>query len=63
MAADERDLRDLWCSAARQASDAQLIGCVAIGLAAVLAFAVGALIDVNRTLRWWPVILPALLVV
>ena len=55
------DLRDVWSSAARRASDTQLAACVALAIVAALAFGVGLLISVRRTLPWWPLVLPALL--
>jgi hypothetical protein len=55
------DLRDLWCSTARRATDAQLVACVAVAVVAAIAFGVGALIDVRRATHWWALLLVALL--
>jgi hypothetical protein len=55
------DLRDLWCSTARRASDSQLAACVAVAIAAGVGFGIGALLDVRRAFHWWPLVLPALL--
>lgn len=61
MTSESGDLRDLWCSTARRATDAQLVACVAVAIAAALAFGIGALLDVRRAFHWWPIVLPALL--
>jgi hypothetical protein len=58
VAGDDGDLRDVWCSAARRASDAQLVVCVGLAIGAALTFVIGALVDLQRALRWWPLILP-----
>jgi hypothetical protein len=61
MTSESGDLRDLWCSTARRASDIQLAACVALAIGAAIGFGIGALVDVRRALHWWPVLLPALL--
>lgn len=55
------DLRALWCSTARRATDAQLVVCVALALVAAIGFGVGAFVDMRRTSGWWPLMLLALL--
>jgi len=57
---DAGELREVWSSAARRASDAKLVACVAVAIVAALAFGVGLLISVRRTFPWWPLVLPAL---
>jgi hypothetical protein len=61
ISSDNAELRDVWCSAARSASDAQLVACVAIAILVALTFAVLLFVDVRRTLSWWPVLLLGLL--
>jgi hypothetical protein len=61
MSTEDGDLRDVWCSAARRATDAQLVACVAAAMVAAVAFGIGALVDVRAAFRWWPLVLPALL--
>jgi hypothetical protein len=59
---NEADIRELWYDAAHRASDAQLVACVAVALIAAVGFGIAMLVDVRRTLRWWPLILPAFFV-
>lgn len=58
---DAADLREVWSSTARRATDAQLVACVVVAIAAAIAFGIGALIDLRWTMRWWPLLLLALL--
>jgi hypothetical protein len=60
MASEDSDLREIWCSAARAATDMQLVACVAVAIVVGLSFAVALLIDVRRALNWWPAVLPGL---
>ncbi|HEY4306425.1 MAG TPA: hypothetical protein VGM82_18265 [Gemmatimonadaceae bacterium] len=61
VAPESGDLRELWSSTARRATDAQLVACVAIALAAASGFGIGALIDFRSASRWWPIVVPALM--
>jgi hypothetical protein len=59
-ASEDSDLREIWCSAARRASDTQLVACVAVAIVVAVSFAVALLIDVRRAFTWWPAVLPPL---
>lgn len=60
MDSEDNDLRQVWCSAARGATDIQLVVCVAVAVVIAVSFAVALLIDVRRSLQWWPAVLPGL---
>jgi len=60
MASEDTDLRAVWCSAARSATDMQLVACVAVAIVVAVSFAVALLIDVRRAFNWWPAVLPPL---
>jgi hypothetical protein len=58
---DTSDLREVWSSTARRATDAQLVACVVVGIAAAIGFGIGALVDLRLAWRFWPLVLLALL--
>lgn len=60
MTADSADLRSLWTSAARHASDGQLVACVVVAVVTLVAFLLGLMVSVAGAFRWWPIVLPGL---
>ena len=58
----DADLRDLWRFYARRANDLTLMACVVVSILSIAGFAIVALMHARWALRWWPLVLPPVVV-
>ncbi|HEX8945337.1 MAG TPA: hypothetical protein VF785_19525 [Gemmatimonadaceae bacterium] len=58
----DADLGDLWRVYARRTSDTGLFLCVSVSILIIASLAVIGLLHARWALRWWPVVLPPIIV-